>query len=157
MVPLAFAALTLPVARTLAQGAFPAPLPGQPDAPASSPVPFPPANAEAPSDACMNEFASLREEAEARGKLIKAASVSHAGPDVACKLIADFARSEIKMIKYLEANSANCGIPPQIGDQVRVGRKKTEAMQTKICNLAQARGVSEPPGPVGDFPQLDRR
>jgi hypothetical protein len=23
--------------------------------------------------------------------------------------------------------------------------------------LAQARGVSEPPGPVGDFPQLDRR
>lgn len=106
----------------------------------------------------MKEFATLREEAVARGKLIKDASARHAGPDVTCKLVFDFARSEIKMIKYLEANSAICGIPPQIGDQIRAGHENTEAMRIKVCNAAQqARGVSEQPGPVGDFPQLDRR
>jgi len=132
--------------------------PEQSGAPASSPVLFPAANAEAPSEVCVKEFATLREEAVARGKLIKDASARHAGPDVTCKLIADFARSEIKMIKYLETNSTNCGISPQIGDQIRTGHKNTETMQTKVCNAAQqARGISEPSGPVGDFPQLDRR
>jgi hypothetical protein len=159
MVPLAFAASTLPVTQTLAQDAFPAPLPGQPGAPASShSVPFPPANAELPSVVCMKGFAALREEAVARGGLIKAAGARHAGPNVACKLIANFAQSEIKMIEYVEANSANCGIPPDIGDRIRAAHKNTDAMRTKVCNLAQqARGVFEPPGPVGDFPQLDRR
>ena len=158
IVPFTFAAMTLPSGQLFAQGAFPAPLPGQPDAPASGPVPFPPANAEAPSDACMKEFARLREEAEERGKLIKAASARHAPPNEACKLIGNFARSEIKMIKYLEASSANCGIHSQIGDQIRAGHKYTEAMLIKVCTVAQqARGAFEPPGLVGDFPQLDRR
>lgn len=139
MVPLAFATvLTLPAARTLAQTA--------------------PVNVEVPSDACVKGFATLREEAVARGNSIKDANARHAGPDVTCKLIASFAQSEIKMIKYLDANSANCGIPPQIGDQIRVGHTKTDIMLAKVCNAArQARSVFEPPGPVGDFPQLDRR
>jgi hypothetical protein len=114
-------------------------------------------NAQTPSEVCVKEYATLREEAVARGKLIKDAGARHAGPDVTCKLIVDLARSEIKMIKYLEANSADCGIPPQIGDQIKTGHKDTEAMQIKVCNAAKVRGVSEPPGPVGDFPQLDRR
>ena len=112
IVPVAFVALTLPVAQAVAQGAFPAPLPGQPGAPASNPVPFPPANAQAPSDACKKEFAPLREEAEARGRLIKAASDHHASPDEACKLLGNFLQAEIEMIVYVEANSARCGIPP---------------------------------------------
>ena len=158
IVPVAFAALTLPLAHALAQGSFPAPLPGQPGAPAGSLVPFPPANAEAPSDACVKEFAHLREEADERGKLIKAATACHAPPDEACKLIGSFVQSEIRMIKYLEANSANCGIPPQLGDEIRAEHKNTDHMRVKVCTMAaqQARGASEPPGPSGDFPQLDR-
>jgi hypothetical protein len=114
IVPVAFAAMTLPVAQAFAQGVFPAPLPGQSGASTSSPVPFfPPANAEAPSG-CRKEFLPLREEAEERGRLIRAASERHAGPDEACKLIASFLQSEIKMIEYIEANSARCGIPPEI-------------------------------------------
>jgi hypothetical protein len=117
----------------------------------------------------MKEFARLREEAEERGKLIKAASARHAPPGEACKLIGNFAQSEIKMIKYLEANSANCGIPPQIGDQIRAGHKNTDAMQTKVCRMAQETRTlgpspnemfgpqkKEPAGPVGDFPVLTR-
>ena len=45
----------------------------------------------------------MREEAEKRGKLIKAASERHAPPDEACKLIGNFGQAELKMIKYVES------------------------------------------------------
>ncbi len=95
----------------------------------------------------MKNFMPLREEAEKRGKLIKAASERHAPPDEACKLIASFGAAEVKMIKYIEANSAKCGIPPQIGDQLKTGHKNTEKMQTQVCNVAQQAQSRPAPGP----------
>ena len=85
----------------------------------------------------MKGFVPLREEAEKRGKLIKAASERHAPPDEACKLIGNYSQAEVKMIKYVEANSAKCGIPPQIAEQLKAGHKNTEAMQKKVCAVAQ--------------------
>ena len=147
------AAMTLPLGQAVAQGAFPAPLPGQAVAPPSNALPFPPVNGSPPlargsSDACMNGYIPLREEAVERAKLIKAANKRHARPDEACKLIANFAQSEINIIRYIEANSVNCGISPLIADQLKTGHKNTEAMQIKICRAPQNR---EPAGPVGDF------
>ena len=98
-------------------------------------------------DACMKAFVPLREEAEKRGKLIKAASDRHAPPAEACKLIANFGQAELKMIKYIEANSAKCGIPPQIADQLKGGHKNTEAMQKKVCDVAQQAQTRGPAGP----------
>ena len=89
------------------------------------------------ADACMKGFLPLREEAEKRGKLIKAASDRHAPPDEACKLISNFSQVEVKMVKYIETNSAKCGIPPQVGDQLKAGHKNTEAMRAKVCAVAQ--------------------
>jgi hypothetical protein len=105
-------------------------------------------------DACMKEFVPLRKEAEERGKLIKAASERHAPPDEACKLIGNFSLSEIKMIKYVDANSTKCGIPPQVADQLRAGHKNTEVMQKKICAAAQQAQRGGPAGPVGDFDHI---
>jgi len=85
----------------------------------------------------MKGFVPLREEAEKRGKLIKAASDRHASPDEACKLIGSFGQSEIKMIKYVETNASKCGIPAQIADQLKNGHKNTEIMQKKVCTVAQ--------------------
>ena len=171
IVPLAATALTLCAGQAVAQGAFPAPLPGQ-QMPANDPAfppvngaggasvgggpsPFPSTGAPAfgggggfqrpmsaapqagPSDACMKNFVPLREEAERRGKLIKAASDRHAPPDEACKLITNFGQAEVKMIKYVEANSASCGIPAQIADQLKSGHKGTEALRVKVCNVAE--------------------
>src|SRR4051812_3390258 len=85
---------------------------------------------------CMKQFLPLRTEAEKRGALIKAASDRRAPPDEACKLIKNFAQSELKMIKYIETNAQKCGIPPQVGDQMKKGHKNTEAMQNKICGVA---------------------
>jgi hypothetical protein len=89
------------------------------------------------SDACMKGFVPLREDAERRGKLIKAASDRKASPDEACKLIANFGAAEVKMIKYIETNAQKCGIPPQIADQLKAGHKNTEQMREKVCGVAQ--------------------
>jgi len=169
---LAVAVVAFHAGQALAQGAFPAPLPGQVQpndsafppvngaapavgglggAPSSSfpvngakplsgaafsPGPAPPSQA-GPADACMNAFMPLREEAEKRGKLIKAASDRHAPPDEACKLIGNFSVAEVKMISYVEGHSAKCGIPPQVAEQLRAGHKNTEKMQKQVCNVAQ--------------------
>lgn len=180
IVPLAAAIVALHAGQVFAQGAFPAPLPGQTGAANNSP--FPPVNGAAPApsfgaapapgsfspagatpfantplaapptqagpaDDCMKGFLPLREEAEKRGKLIKAASDRHAPPDEACKLIGNFSQSEIKMIKYVESNSAKCGIPPQIADQLKRGHKGTETMQQKVCSVAKQVQAQGPAGP----------
>ena len=105
-------------------------------------------------DACTKEFVPLRREAEESGKLIKAASERHAPPNETCKLIGNFGQSQIKMIKYIEANPAKCGFPPQIADQLRVSHKNTEAMQKKVCSMAQQAQRGGPAGPVGDFDHI---
>ena len=88
----------------------------------------------------------LREEAEKRGKLLKAASERHAPPDEACKLIGNFGKAELSMIKYVEGHAAKCGIPPQIADQLKNGHKNTEKMQKQVCAAAQQ---AQQRGPVG--------
>jgi len=158
IVPLTFAAVALHGGWAFAQDTFPAPLPGQAEAPASNSAPIAsPAfggaepQASGPADACMKGFAPLREEAERRGKLIKAASDRKAPPDEACKLIGNFGQAELQMIKYVETNSARCGIPPQIADQLRNDTKTTEKLQKQVCAVAQQAQAREPAGPVGDF------
>jgi hypothetical protein len=162
--------LSLPIidaGRVFAQGAFPAPLPGQAEAPASRTSPFPPVNGAAPTaspgasatfpagsgiDDCTNQFMPLRQEAEQRAKLIRAAAERKAPPDEACKLIGDFGQAEIRMMKYIEANAARCGIPPQTAERFKDGHRNTERMQEQVCALAQ-RHPSAPDkvlGP-GDF------
>ena len=177
IVPLTAAIVTVHAGQVLAQGAFPAPLPNQSapanaspfppvngaapsaavgapsafpsqgSAPVSSGFSGPPPQASGGADVCMKGFVPLREEAERRGKLIKAASDRKAPPDEACKLIGNFGQAELKMIKYVETNSAKCGIPAQIADQLKNGHKNTEKMQKQVCGMAaqvQARGAAGP-------------
>jgi hypothetical protein len=197
IVPLTLLALSIPAGAVLAQGAFPAPLPGQAAPPPAAAPPandpaFPPVNGSAPTasigtpaaaspfpsagvapvmggaggfgpppgaprpgagggppEACMKAFVPLREDAEKKGKMIKAASERHAPPDEACKLIGNYAAAEIKMIAYVEKNSEKCGIPPQITDQLKAGHKGTEALKTKVCTVAsQMKNASGPAGPT---------
>jgi hypothetical protein len=83
--------------------------------------------------ACMKEFLPLREDAEKKGKLLRAASDKHATAEEACKLIKNYGAAESKMISYIEGHSSKCGIPPQIGEQLKTGHKNTENMQQKVC------------------------
>ena len=108
--------------------------------------PAPPSQA-GPGDDCMKGFLPLREEAEKRGKMIKAASDRHAQPDEACKLIGNFGQAEIKMIKYVESHAAKCGIPPQVSEQLKTGHKSTEKMQKQVCTVAEQGRTRGPAGP----------
>jgi hypothetical protein len=184
IVPLTVAAMAACAVQANAQGAFPAPLPGQQAAPSNA-SPFPPVNGAAPaasfgqpsafpsngaaplagagasagamgpppqeaggpSDACMKGFVPLREDAEKRGKLIKAASDRHAQPEEACKLIGDFSKAELSMLKYVQLNSTKCGIPPQISEQMKKGHIGTEQMMKKVCAMAQAQKSAPAAGP----------
>ena len=188
IVPLTLAVLAFGARSALAQGGFPAPLPGQQQArPIANDPAFPPVNGAAPAasigaapaspfpstgaapiagnpssfapappsqggggaqaQACMNGFMPLREDAEKKGKLIKAAGDRHAGPDEACKLIKNYGAAESKMMAYVEKNSAKCGIPAQIGDQLKNGHKNTETMLEKVCGAAAQAQTSAPAGP----------
>ena len=138
IVPLNAAVVTFHAGQGFAQGAFPAPLPGQ-----AAPVTgsafergtAPPSQA-GPSQDCENGFIPLRQDAEQRGKLFKAASERHAPPVEACKLIGNFGQAEIKMIKYVDAHAAECGIPASISEQLKSGHKNTETMEQKVCAVA---------------------
>ena len=180
IVPLTVAFVTAHAGQGFAQGAFPAPLPGQ--GTIKNDPAFPPVNGAAPAasvgapassfpvtgaapitgaaferppaapqggppDECMKQFIPLREEAEKRGKLIKAASERHAPPDEACKLIASFGQAETNMIKFIQSHSAKCGIPPQVSEQMKTGHKNTETMQKKVCAVAQQAQQKGPAGP----------
>jgi hypothetical protein len=109
--------------------------------------PAPPSQAGGPPDDCMKKFQPLREEAEKRGKAIKAAGERKAAPDEACKLIGNFGQAEIKMIKFVETNAARCGIPPTVAEQMKTGHKNTESMQKKVCAAAQQVQQRGPAGP----------
>ena len=98
-------------------------------------------------DDCMKGFLPLRQEAEKRGTAIKNASERHAPPDEACKLITAFSQSEVKMIKYIEANTQKCGIPSSVGDQMKTGHKNTEGMRQKVCSVAGQQQQRAPAAP----------
>jgi hypothetical protein len=107
------------------------PAPAPPSAPGQGP------QNTAVMQACMKEFLPLREDAEKKGKLLRAASDKHATAEEACKLIKNYGVAESKMISYIEGHSSKCGIPPQIGEQLKTGHKNTENMQQKVCAVAQ--------------------
>jgi hypothetical protein len=154
---------TVSPGRAPAQASFPAPLPGQtgdaanppaaavPSLPFTTPgTPFSGNDASVSStpENCARDLVPLREEAERRGKLIKAAGDRHAPPDEACRLIGDFERAEIKMIQHVEAHAATCGISDQISRQLKAGHENTTRLLQKVCALAQK---GAPAGPTGDF------
>ena len=133
-----------------AQSTFPAPLPSDRSVPENA-SPFPPVNGAAPSmppsalgegyvvqlrselaDACHKGFAALRDEAERRGRLVKAASDRRAPRDEACQLLGSFSEAELKMIRYVDANSAKCGLQ-QVAARLKTGHAKTEEMQRRLC------------------------
>jgi hypothetical protein len=168
IVPLGVAIVTVCAGQAFAQGAFPAPLPGQ--APTKNDSVFPPVNGAAPlantglerapaplsqgaADDCMKEFTPLREEVGKRGKAVKVATEQHAPPEEACKLLGNFSQAELKMIDYVESHAAKCGIPPQTADQLKSAHTNTENLQKRVCQVAQQ---AAPKGPAGIWTTISK-
>ena len=133
-----------PLGMASAQNAFPAPLPGaNPPTSIRNPlaaedhagVPGMPSSSPSPAN-CAIDYRALRDEAVRRGALIRAAGAQHVSAAVACKLVDEFMVAEAKMLNYVQAKSAECGMPPDILDQLNTSHKKTEAMRERICSSA---------------------
>jgi len=121
------------------QAAAPAPM----SAPAG-PSPFDrPAQAQMPP--CMDEFAPLRDDTEKKAKAVQAAAKRKPSPQEACKLFNALVAAQDKMSKFVAAKGAACGIPKEIGDQIKQAVTQTDQVRTRVCEAA-ARGPA-PSGP----------
>ena len=82
---------------------------------------------------CMAEFVPLRTEAEKRAAAIKAGADRKAPRPELCQLFRKFAEAEARVVKYVTANQAACGIPPQAITSMKANHTHTMGMQQKIC------------------------
>ncbi len=110
--------------------------------PAAAQFQPPPAQQEMPP--CIKEFVSLRNDAQKKAQAIQAASQNKVPPAEACKLFNAFSAAEIKLIKYAEENTAWCGIPPNVVEDMKKSHVRTAGIRTKVCQAAAA-----PPRPRG--------
>ena len=103
----------------------------------------PPQQQQAPP--CVVEFAKLRDDAQRRAGLIRAASERKAPPKEACALFNAFSAAEVKLIKYAAENASWCGIPPEVVTNLQKSHVRTAELQTQVCRAAAA--PQRPAGP----------
>jgi hypothetical protein len=94
---------------------------------------------------CLAEFLRLREDVDKKGRTAKAAS-EHKGAtrEEMCKHITAYAAAELKWVKFTEANTGACGIPPSVGQELKSVHNRTEETKTKICAAGPAGPVAGP-------------
>lgn len=94
---------------------------------------------------CLAEFTKLREDVEKKGAAAKAAGEHKATREEMCKHIQVYAAAELKWVKFTETNSAGCGIPPQVSQQLKQVHVHTEQTKEKICAAGPAGGPAAAP------------
>jgi len=107
-------------------------MPGMPGAPGTGGFGAPPPG---PPPACQ-QLMVLRDERQKNMDAI-GASKAKADPVVACKLFKVFVASETKFIQGLEANRAQCGVPPEVIKQAHDGHSKTTQIAKQVCDVAE--------------------
>ncbi|MDO8878698.1 MAG: hypothetical protein Q8M24_17505 [Pseudolabrys sp.] len=135
-------------------GAAPWPQPQQ-QAPARAmpgPDPWsqpPPPPQDARTAQCLEEFVTLRKHVEKHGGAIQTASQRKVKPSaqVACGLFNAFTAAERKMYVYATKNAASCGIPPQVIENLKQARAKSDDIRTKVCQAAASGGPQRAPAP----------
>jgi hypothetical protein len=103
----------------------------------------------AEQEQCMRQFGPLREEAQRRAGLIKAASERKAPAQEACKLITSFVQAESKLVSFVTSKQSACGIPAEIPKQMKSGHARTLELRKSVCAAATAQqqggGPAAPP------------
>jgi hypothetical protein len=136
LVLLTMASMSVPASGALAEDV---------STPPSGQVAPPPSSAGAAAlslpSACMKDFIPLREGAEKKYNLIKEAGDRNAPAEETCKLLHEYGRAEIKMIRYVETNAAGCEIPAGVAEQLKADYKNTEAHEKRVCRAAARTGA----------------
>ena len=101
---------------------------------------------------CMTDFTAIRDEMQAKGKLLEAAGKRKASPQELCPLFRAYTAAETKLTKYLVDNKEWCQIPDQAIQQSQVANKKSSDVRDKVC-AAAAQGATGGGGPAKPPPQ----
>ena len=158
---LTFAAAAFLAGEAMAQTPWPAaPAPGSPGIvtapPAGAGGPPPPMAPMSPMGGgmpqqqqqppCASDFIPLREEAEKRASVIRAASEGKkklTQPE-ACAAFRALVTAEGKVVKFIVDKHAQCGIPEQAIGQVKANHARTTKIRDQVCNAARAPGPAAP-------------
>ncbi|RDV04861.1 hypothetical protein [Undibacter mobilis] len=135
--------------------AWPAPQPSQgqaPQAPAQQSFVPPSAGFGAPmgmqqqqqEPPCFKEFAKLSQDTGKKRSAIEQAGKKRVPPAVACRLFNEYTASQGKLLKYVAANTASCGMPKDLLDNLTKSQAQATEIRTRVCEVAAA-----PPKPAG--------
>jgi hypothetical protein len=96
---------------------------------------------------CFQEFAPLKAEAEKRGLAVKNATdkKDKASREEVCVLIKRYSEAEARMLKFIKANSTQCGIPAEAATQMTSNHSRTLKTVSQVCSTAG--GPARPTGP----------
>ena len=96
---------------------------------------------------CYAEFAPLKAEAEKRGLAVKHATEKKekASREEICTLIKRYSDAEAQLVKFIKANTAKCGIPPDAAAQMNANHSRTLKSVNAVCSTAG--GPAKPAGP----------
>jgi hypothetical protein len=96
-----------------------------------------------PPPACQ-QLIAYRDETAKHGQALQAAGKKKPPPDEACKLFKAFIGAEAKFLRALEQNSATCGVPAEVINQVKLGHNKASETAKHVCDAA-----AQGPRPAG--------
>jgi len=131
-----FAAMLAVAAASAAQAQFGGmpgmPGMGMPGAPGAGGFGGPPA---APPPACQ-QLIALRDERTRNMEALQAAR-GKADPMETCKMFRTLMSTETKFIQGMKANSAQCGVPPEVIKQADDGHKQGMQIAKQVCDVAE--------------------
>src|SRR2546425_608430 len=98
---------------------------------------------------CFKDFMPLRQDAEKRAGLIKAASDRKAPRPEVCQLFKNFAAAEAKVVKFVSTNQSACSIPQDVVGQMKSNHDRTLKIRDQVCGGGpMGAGAAPPPPPT---------
>lgn len=85
-----------------------------------------------------NDFVRLRDAAQQKASLVKAAGLKKDDRKGMCDALTRFSAAEELAVKFLESNMSWCGIPPQVVTEAKASHEKTVKFRTVVCSQDSA-------------------
>jgi len=106
--------------------------------------PPPPPGAQG-NNPCIVQFTQLRGDVEKAGKVAKAVNDKHGSREEFCKAFTNLHAAQAKWASYTQKNAKNCGIPPDVIKQLKLGEANLNKMRTNVCNGGGAAAAAAAP------------
>jgi hypothetical protein len=83
---------------------------------------------------CVAEFTRLRGEVEKKGAVAKTVSDRKGTREEMCSAVSGIHTAQVKWVKYAKDHSSQCGMPPDILKQLRLGQDNLAKLRKNICS-----------------------